>query len=185
MKLVKYLYPLLIVLVIVVFGACKKTTLQSQIEDEKVLRAKYINKFHPGVTPTSSGLYLIQTKAGTGDSIVSGNYVKVFYRGYLIEDNDTLGVKDGYEFDASGEYEPFGFSVGAGSVISGWDEAIKHMKAGGEAKWIIPSEIGYSGQTQGTIPAYSTLVFYVKVYKVYRSSDTFKTIQKQPKFYLP
>ncbi len=181
MKLGKYIYLFIIASIILGFASCKKTTLQIAIADEKVLLDKYINKYHKGITPTSSGLYYIETKKGTGDSIVTGNYVKVFFRGYLIEDNDTVGVRDGYEFDSSGEYEPFAFTVGGGSVISGWEEAITHMKSGGEAKWICPSRIGYSGSAQGSIPAYSTLVFYVKVYKVYRSTDTLKVIQKLPK----
>ncbi len=184
MKLGKYSYLIFIAFFVLGIASCKKTTLQIAIADEKVLLDKYINKFHKGVAPTTSGLYYVETKKGTGDSIISGNYVKVFYRGYLIEDNDTVGVRDGYEFDASGEFEPFGFTVGSGSVITGWDEAISHMRAGGEAKWICPSRIAYSGAAQGSIPAYSTLVFYVKVYKVYRSSDTLKTIQKVPNFLL-
>lgn len=150
------------------------------IEDEKVKLAKYINKYHPGLSSTSSGLYHIETKKGTGDSIKAGNYVKVYYSGYLIEDNDSLGIKDGYKFDSSGDYEPFGFTVGTSSVIQGWDEAIAYLRQGGEAKWIIPSKLAYAGQNQGSIPAYSSLVFYVRVYKVYRSTDTLKTIQKLP-----
>ncbi len=184
MKLVKYLYPVFVLLIVLVTASCKKTTLQTQIEDEKTLLAKYIEKFHKGATPTASGLFYFETKPGTGAAIVPGNFAKVFYRGYLIENNDTLGIKDGYEFDASGNYESFGFTVGSSSVITGWDEAIQLMKAGGEAKWVIPSKIGYSGQNQGSIPPYSSLVFYVTVQKVYRSTDSFPTIQKVPKYIL-
>jgi len=182
MKLVKYIYPFLVVFLVLGIAGCKKTTLQTQIEDEKVLLEKYIKKYHDGAIPTASGLYYFNTKIGTGANIVSGNYVKIFYRGYLIQDNDTLGIKDGYEFDASGNYEPFAFTAGSSSVIAGWDEAITTMKAGGEAKWIIPSKLGYGGQISGSIPAYSALVFYVKVQRVYRTADTFQTIQKVPKY---
>ncbi len=181
MKLGKYTYMVLVAFLVLGIAACKKTTSQAQRDEEKVLLAKYISKFHKGATPTSSGLYYIETKRGTGDTIVTGNYVKVFYRGYLIENNDTTGVQDGTEFDSSGNYEPFGFTVGTSSVIAGWDEAITHMRQGGEAKWIIPSQDAYAGAIQGTIPAYSTLVFYVKVYRVYRSTDTLTVIQKVPK----
>jgi FKBP-type peptidyl-prolyl cis-trans isomerase len=184
MKLVKYIYLVFFLLLVIGFASCKKTTLQTQIEDEKTLLNKYIDKFHNGASPTASGLYYFSTKEGTGAAITDTNYVKVFYRGYLIENNDTMGIQDGYEFDTSGYYEPFGFTVGSTSVISGWNEAIKLMKVGGEAKWIIPSKIGYSGTATGTIPAYSTLVFYVTVVRVYRTSDTFRTIQKVPKYIL-
>jgi FKBP-type peptidyl-prolyl cis-trans isomerase len=184
MKLGKYTYLFLVASLVLGFASCKKTTLQTEIATEKLLLEKYIAKFHKGAKPTASGLYYIETKKGTGDSIIAGNYVKVFYSGYLIENNDTVGVRDGYKFDASGDFEPFGFTVGSSSVIAGWDEAITYMRNGGEAKWIIPSKDAYSGSRQTSIPAYSTLVFYVKVYKVYRSTDTLKTIQKTPKNFL-
>ena len=180
MKLGKYPFLVLVAFLFLGFASCKKTTLQTEIANEKTLLAKYIARYHKDVSPTSSGLYYIETKPGTGDAILAGNYVKVFYKGYLIENNDTLGIKDGLEFDTSGNFEPFGFTVGSSSVIAGWDEAILLMKEGGQAKWIIPSKDGYAGNTQGSIPAYSTLVFYVTVYKVYRSTDTLKTIQKIP-----
>jgi FKBP-type peptidyl-prolyl cis-trans isomerase len=184
MKLGKYIYLVFVAILVIGIASCSKTTSQQQRDDEKILLSKYINKYHKGATPTSSGLYYIETKRGTGDSVLTGNYAKVFYRGYLIEDNDTMGVQDGAEFDASGNFEPYGFTVGSSSVIAGWDEAIKYMRQGGEAKWIIPSQDAYAGTATGSIPAYSTLVFYVTLQRVYRSTDTFKTIQKFPKYIL-
>ena len=184
MKLGKYFYLVLVAFFVSALASCNKTTLQIQRDSEAVLLNKYINKFHKGAIPTSSGLYFIDSIKGKGDSIVAGNYVKVFYRGYLIQDNDTMGIENGTEFDSSGMYEPFGFTVGSSSVIAGWNEAIAHMRLGGSAKWIIPSKDAYAGSPQGLIPAYSTLVFYVTLYKVYRSTDTFKTIQKIPKYFL-
>jgi FKBP-type peptidyl-prolyl cis-trans isomerase len=181
MKAEKYIYVVLVAILVMAFASCKKTTLQEEISNEGVLLSKYLKKYHPNATPTSSGLYYIETAPGTGTLIADTNYVKVFYRGYLIEDNDTMGIEDGYEFDKSGNYEPFGFTVGSSSVIAGWTEAIKLMKQGGQAKWIIPSKLAYAGTTTGSIPAYSTLVFYVTVQRVYRSTDTFRTIQKIPK----
>ena len=79
---------------------------------------KYIAKYHYDVDPKPSGLYYIEEVAGDAakDSIVAGDIVKVFYKGYLIEENDTVGIQDGYQFDSSGTYEPFTFTVGAGQV---------------------------------------------------------------------
>ena len=182
MKLGKYKFVVFVAVLVMGLASCNKTTLQTDIANEKALLAKYLSKFHKDAQPTASGLYYIETKAGKGRAIVATNYVKVFYRGYLIEDNDSLGIIDGYNFDTSGNYEPFGFTVGSGSVIAGWDEAILLMKEGGEAKWIIPSKDAYAGQAQSAIPAYSSLVFYVKVYKVYATTDTLKTISKVPVF---
>lgn len=181
MKLEKYIYLVLVAFLVIGFASCSKTSSQEQRDAERDLLSKYIKKYHKGAYPTASGLYYIETKKGTGDSVISGNYVKVFYRGYLIEDNDTLGVQDGYLFDASGNYEPFGFTSGAGSVVAGWEEAISMMRQGGEAKWILPSNLAYGGNQQSSIPPYSNLVFYVSLVRVYKSSDTFKIYEKAPK----
>jgi FKBP-type peptidyl-prolyl cis-trans isomerase len=181
MKFGKYAYLVIVAFAVFAFASCKKTTLQLEIAKEQTLLEKYIAKYHSTVTPKASGLYYIETKPGSGKAIVAGDYVKVYYKGYLIEDNDTVGIRDGYNFDASGNYEPFAFTVGTSAVITGWDEAITYMKDGGEAKWIIPSKDAYGGTQSGSVPAYSTLVFYVSVYKVYRTTDTFKTIQKVPR----
>jgi FKBP-type peptidyl-prolyl cis-trans isomerase len=165
------------------FSSCDKTTSQKLREEEDDLRNRYIERYHPGAKPTDSGLYYFQLEPGDadGDTIKAGDYVKVFYEGYIIEDNDTLGVIDGYNFDSSGDYEPFAFSVGQGSVIAGWDEGITYMKDGEKAKLVIPSELAYGSNGQGPIEAYSSLVFYITVYKVYRSTDEFPTVQKLPK----
>ena len=166
--------------VVLAFTSCKKTNNQELRDNEKELLKKYIAKYHSDADPKPSGLYYIEEVAGDAakDSIVAGDIVKVFYKGYLIEENDTVGIQDGYQFDSSGTYEPFTFTVGAGQVITGWDEAIKYMKDGGKAKWIIPSSLGYGSTTTGYIPRYSTLVFYVELYKVYREDDEIPEISK-------
>ncbi|MCX6239959.1 MAG: FKBP-type peptidyl-prolyl cis-trans isomerase [Bacteroidia bacterium] len=177
------LFLVVSVLAIVIFS-CSKPTGQAQRDLEQEYLSKYIAKYHPTVIRKSSGLYFIETKAGStavADTIKKGDLVKVFYRGYLIEENDTVGIRDGYEFDSSGEFEPFSFTVGAGSVIAGWDEAMLYMKDGSEAKLVIPSKLAYSSTAQSTIPAYSPLVFYIKIYKVYRTTDVWPTIQIRPK----
>jgi FKBP-type peptidyl-prolyl cis-trans isomerase len=162
------------------FYSCKKTSSQELRDLEVANLQKYVQKYLPGVQPTPSGLYYQETKPGdaTKDSIKTGDVVKVFYSGFLIEDIDSIA--DGAQFDGSGDYEPFTFTVGAGGVIAGWEEAIRLMKDGGEARWVLPSRIGYSSQAQSGIPAYSPLVFYIKVYKVYRVEEDFPVVSKQP-----
>ena len=56
-----------------------------------------------------------------------------------------------------------------------------YMKDGSEAKLVIPSRLAYSSTAQTTIPSYSPLVFYIKIYKVYRSTDVWPTIEIRPK----
>ena len=163
------------------FYACKKTSSQELRDLEVANLQKYVKKYMPDIEPTPSGLYYQETKPGKDTiTIKTGDVVKVFYSGFLIEDIDSIA--DGVQFDGSGDYEPYTFTVGAGGVISGWEEAIRLMHDGGEAKWVLPSRLGYSSQAQSGIPAYSPLVFYIRIYKVYRVEDDFPVVSKQPNF---
>lgn len=103
-----------------------------------------------------SGLYYIETQAGTGDFPQKGNTVTVHYTGTLL---------DGTKFDSSYDRnDPFKFVLGAGRVIKGWDEGIALMKKGGKATLIIPPRLGYgSREIPGVIPANSVLIFEVEL----------------------
>jgi len=78
---------------------------------------------------------------------------------------DYVGVSwsSGQEFDASwNRGTPFTFRLGAGQVISGWDQGVAGMKVGGRRKLTIPSELGYGAQgAGGAIAPNETLIFVV------------------------
>ena len=85
-------------------------------------------------------------------------------------------------FDTSqGRSTPFGFIVGAGRVIKGWDEGVLGMKEGGKRMLIIPPEKAYGSQNVGggKIPPNSTLVFEVDVYNIVGQGQ--KTAPPPPK----
>ena len=95
---------------------------------------------------------------------VAGRWVAVQYTGWLY-DGCAKDLK-GEQFDTSqGRVTPFGFIVGAGRVIKGWDEGVLGMKAGGKRTLIIPADKGYGerGAGGGKIPPNATLVFDVEV----------------------
>ena len=153
-------------------SSCQKNinisgTVQPTEEQEMILLNKYIAKNHPGLAQKSSGLYFIETKAAPAgsDSIKVGDQVSVDYSGFLIYEDPTAGIMDGYNFDSSANSTPYSFIVGSGSVIPGWDEGVRYMKNGSEAKLIIPSKLAYYNHYSYTIPAFSTLVFYMKITK--------------------
>jgi FKBP-type peptidyl-prolyl cis-trans isomerase len=93
---------------------------------------------------------------GDGDEAVAGTRVTVHYTGWL-----TSGSK----FDSSKDRNsPFAFPLGAGHVISGWDEGVQGMKVGGKRKLTIPPELGYGARgAGGVIPPNATLVFEVEL----------------------
>jgi FKBP-type peptidyl-prolyl cis-trans isomerase len=96
---------------------------------------------------------------GSGAEAVAGKEITVHYTGTLT---------DGKKFDSSlGRGEPFKFTLGAGQVITGWDQGIAGMKVGGKRKLTIPSELGYGSRGAGSsIPPNATLVFEVELLAV-------------------
>lgn len=108
----------------------------------------------PGKVENVTELKIEDLKTGTGAEAVPGKAVTVNYTGWLA---------DGTKFDSSLDAgQPFTFQLGAGQVISGWDEGVKGMKVGGTRMLIIPASMGYGEAGAGdAIPPNATLVFQV------------------------
>ncbi len=92
---------------------------------------------------------------GDGPEAVPGAVVTVHYVG--------VAWSDGGQFDASWERgEPFGFRLGAGQVIGGWDQGVAGMRVGGRRRLTIPPHLGYGDAgAGGVIRGGETLVFVV------------------------
>jgi FKBP-type peptidyl-prolyl cis-trans isomerase FkpA len=126
-----------------------------------------------GAAPTSSKidakvmqLQKIDVKQGTGTEATAGKAVIVHYTGWLYDPAAT-GQK-GAKFDSSRDRQvPFGFILGAGKVIRGWDEGVAGMKVGGQRTLIIPPDMGYGSRgAGGVIPPDATLIFDVELIEV-------------------
>jgi FKBP-type peptidyl-prolyl cis-trans isomerase FkpA len=104
---------------------------------------------------TTSGLQYEDTVTGSGATAQAGQQVSVHYTGWLYND----GVK-GAKFDSSKDRnDPFGFGLGAGMVIKGWDEGVRGMQVG-----VIPPQLGYGARgAGGVIPPNATLMFEVEL----------------------
>ena len=63
-----------------------------------------------------------------------GDTVRVHYTGTL---------EDGQEFDSSRGLEPLTFTLGGGSVIQGFDDAVTGMSVGDEKRVTIPADDAY------------------------------------------
>ena len=110
-----------------------------------------------GLTTTTSndGLQVATTQAGSGVGAANYDGLKVNYTGYLL---------DGTKFDSSLNTgrTPFEFTLGVGSVITGWDEGMLGIKVGEKRVLIIPSDLAYGSSGTTGIPGNSILIFEVE-----------------------
>lgn len=121
-----------------------------------------INELAEGFTETSSGLrYKITDKVEGATKPVRGQTVDVYYKGML---------PDGKVFDQRVKEEgqdPITFPVGAGRVITGWDEGLQLLGEGESARFIIPPHLAYGDKgAGGMIPPNAILIFDVTLSKI-------------------
>ena len=114
-------------------------------------------------TTTASGLILDDKIAGTGAAAKAGDQVSVHYTGWLL-----YGGEHGKKFDSSKDRgDAFGFPLGAGQVIKGWDEGVQGMRVGGTRVLTIPPGLGYGARgAGGVIPPNATLIFEVELLSI-------------------
>ncbi|GAA3934526.1 FKBP-type peptidyl-prolyl cis-trans isomerase [Hymenobacter algoricola] len=160
-------------------SACKKETdLQKESRqreeqyraiDDGLIRDYFTRHQITKFTRLESGVYLVDTDTvteGTGPTILPGKRVQVKYIGRFITPS-----RDNVIFDRSyGNQtlcECFEVTVDAGSVIKGWDEAIKNMKLGTHKLVFIPSYLAYGpAGSSPLIPGDEPLLFDMRITKV-------------------
>ena len=130
----------------------------------------------PATTPSVQGpskldanpsqLQKIDIKQGDGAEAQTGKVVIVHYSGWLYDPTAPEGK--GKKFDSSLDRKvPFGFFLGEGKVIKGWDQGVVGMKTGGKRRLIIPPDLGYGARgAGGVIPPNATLIFDIELLEV-------------------
>ncbi len=172
-KSIKHVFTALIFAVAVAgFFACgDDNSLEELRNNELAILDAYMKENYPDAEPTSSGLYFIEVKKGTGDTIEIGDQVQIYYATWTIDSlllDQSVGYLDGYR------YEPFTVNVGSGTSIAGLEEALTYMQKGSVANLVIDSKLAY-GQDGNTysdpyVPGFTTLLMQVEVYKIYKAN---------------
>lgn len=114
-----------------------------------------------GVQALPNGIQykVLQSGPVGGESPDSNDLVRVEYEGSLT---------DGTVFDSSYERgQPSVFTLG--DVVSGWREALQHMKVGDEWVVYLPADKAYGDAPRPGIPANSVLVFRLKLLDIARA----------------
>jgi FKBP-type peptidyl-prolyl cis-trans isomerase FkpA len=122
---------------------------------DKAASLEYLTKaaVEVGAVKTTSGLVYRELLAGTGSSPTASDFVRVHYRGTLV---------NGTEFDSSySRNEPAEFALRG--VIGCWTEGVQRMRVGGKARLVCPSELAYGDTGSPDIPGGSTLIFEVEL----------------------
>ncbi len=106
--------------------------------------------------PSTSNGTFTQTDlvVGTGATADTGSVATVTYSGWLYDTSKVDGK--GTFFDGG---SGFTFTLGAGSVIAGWDQGVVGMRVGGQRRLIIPPDLAYGSSGRAPIPPNATLVF--------------------------
>jgi len=119
----------------------------------------------PSGSSAVTTLVKTDTVVGTGAVATAGKTVSVNYTGWLYAVNAVS--YHGTQFDSSASHgTPFSFVLGAGSVISGWDQGVAGMQVGGKRTLIIPSSLAYGANGVGIIPPNAALVFDIELLSV-------------------
>lgn len=140
-----FLYFAGLVLLVLVFGSCKKTDQQALI-DRQIIE-NYVKENNLQGSFTSSGLYYQIVKPGgtahpTVDSTVTVDYKGSFLNGDVFDQRTQA-------------------TLALSQVIKGWQEGIPLIGVGGEIILIIPSALAYGTAGSGSIPPNTVLRFDV------------------------
>src|ERR1700704_1691614 len=92
------------------------------------------------VPPTSVGVFTATDLViGTGATAATGSRVTTSYAGWLYDTGKPNGK--GNQFDPG--LAPLTFTIGAGTLIRGFEQGVIGMKVGGQRRVIIPPELAY------------------------------------------
>lgn len=108
---------------------------------------------------TPSGLQYAELALGKGPTPREGQVVVVHFSGWL---------DDGEQFDDTrARGRAFGFPVGSGQVIKGFDEAVRDMRPGGKRRLVVPPKLAYgeNGVAQ-LVPPNATLTFDLELIRI-------------------
>lgn len=140
--------------------------MESAMSEQQQIDSMTVKNKMTDAIKTSSGLvFKKMIENPTGAELKTGMTFSITYLGRLAyaylqrESASSTAIIYDSKFDSG----ILSGSVGTGSFIKGFDEALQRMRVGEKAQFIIPSSIGYgaNGSSSGAIPGYAPLYFEV------------------------
>lgn len=159
--------------------SCDRTELDPKGDEMARLEAWIrINNIIPdSITP--SGMYILNSQEGTGESPVDSNYVLYSYvmrnlddEVYLTTYKDTAKLYDLYS--NATHYVPGYIYYNRRNKPKGVTEALGMMKVGGKARYIVPSSLGYGKSGYSTVTSYTTLIYDIELNGVITDPEAYE-----------
>ena len=166
-----------LVLTILFFQACSKDLPEPynpvlQLEIDLKLIDAYVaaNNLTVEIEPNSKMRYIINEdgndiEAASGDTVYV-NYELSLLDGTFVDTSDEQKARDNNIFNENRNYVPFGFIIGRGMVIPGFEIGTLLLEEEGTGTFIIPSVYGYVNSASGSIPANSNLIFKISITEI-------------------
>ncbi|MFK7953799.1 MAG: FKBP-type peptidyl-prolyl cis-trans isomerase [Ekhidna sp.] len=128
-------------------------TFEKQLEIDITRIEEYLDANNIEAEIHDSGIRFVTIQEGSGRNPISSNNVEVKYKGTLL--NGTV-------FDENAD----GITFPLSSLISAWQIMIPEMNEGGKMTIYAPSVYCYGPRSQGSIPAFSSLIFEIELVSI-------------------
>jgi FKBP-type peptidyl-prolyl cis-trans isomerase FkpA len=119
-------------------------------------------------SPTAPGNYqaftITDLVMGTGTEAASGNVLTVYYTGWVYDASKV--DQKGPVFSSTLGTNSYSFTLGAGTVIQGWEQGLVGMQVGGKRRLVVPPSMAYGGMRASSIPPNCTLLFEIDLLDV-------------------
>lgn len=160
-------FALISAVMILSLSSCVKTKSEADYQAEEQLKIDNFLSANPTLAfeHKPSGLYFLQTKAGTGPLATKNDTAYVKYTGVFL---------DGYVFDTNvGKPDTLAFPLRANPqwLIEGFEEGVSYLNVGAKAKLVIPSSLGYGKYGYYIIPGYTPLIYEIELVKLVQMPD--------------
>jgi FKBP-type peptidyl-prolyl cis-trans isomerase FkpA len=170
-------HTIVALLIAATMSACGQDDGQSTAANEPadVIEEQAVTEDNANVAESfeiAPGLSAKILQPGYGRAAEAGDYVEVHYTGWLYDDQSE--DQRGDKFDSSVDRgQKFSFMLGAGQVITGWDNGVAGMLIGEKRELTLAPEMGYGERGAGNaIPPGATLVFEVELFGLEGPGDT-------------
>ncbi len=146
---------------------------QQTMEAARRELSAYIEHENIQVEPDEHGIYIIPIEKGFGRCPLLGEKVEIDFSASLLNGQE---IGSTYGMD-----ETFSFVLGDNYVIPGWEAVVPKLHLGERVKVVIPFEMAYGEHQVGNVPAYSNMVYDIKLLKITTQKELIKQAEEEMK----